>query len=117
MNKTFRIATLSAALVTLSLSTSSLWAQDAVAAASAKEAGADEVGGAELAERILGGWLDFDMVITSPDMKGINDHPTAGGVRASATLITPLRQKVPPQSLRIASTIFQSIDWSSISEK
>ena len=40
MNKTFRIATLSAALVTLSLSTSSLWAQDAVAAASAKEAGA-----------------------------------------------------------------------------
>lgn len=40
MNTNFRIATLSAALVTLSLSTSSLWAQDAVAAASAKEAGA-----------------------------------------------------------------------------
>ncbi len=40
MNQTFRIASLSAALVTLSLSTSSLWAQDAVAAASAKEAGA-----------------------------------------------------------------------------
>jgi large subunit ribosomal protein L1 len=37
-------------------------------AKAAKEAGADEVGGAELAERILGGWLDFDMVITSPDM-------------------------------------------------
>jgi FKBP-type peptidyl-prolyl cis-trans isomerase FkpA len=40
MNKTFRIASLSAALMALSLSTSSLWAQDAVAAASAKEAGA-----------------------------------------------------------------------------
>jgi FKBP-type peptidyl-prolyl cis-trans isomerase FkpA len=40
MKKTFRIATLSAALVTLSLSTSSLWAQDAVTAAAAKEAGA-----------------------------------------------------------------------------
>ena len=40
MTKTLRIATLSAALVTLSLSTSSLWAQDAVATAAAKEAGA-----------------------------------------------------------------------------
>src|SRR5690349_10701469 len=37
-------------------------------AKAAKEAGADEVGSAELAEKILGGWLDFDMVITSPDM-------------------------------------------------
>jgi large subunit ribosomal protein L1 len=37
-------------------------------AKAAREAGADEVGGAELAEKILGGWLDFDMVITSPDM-------------------------------------------------
>lgn len=40
MKTVFRIATLSTALVTLSLSTSSLWAQDAVAAAAAKEAGA-----------------------------------------------------------------------------
>jgi FKBP-type peptidyl-prolyl cis-trans isomerase FkpA len=40
MKNISRIATLSAALMTLSLSTSSLWAQDAVAAASAKEAGA-----------------------------------------------------------------------------
>jgi large subunit ribosomal protein L1 len=37
-------------------------------AAAAKEAGADEVGSAELAERIQGGWTDFDIVITSPDM-------------------------------------------------
>ncbi len=34
----------------------------------AMEAGADEVGSAELAEKIQGGWMDFDVVITSPDM-------------------------------------------------
>ena len=37
-------------------------------AKAAKEAGADEVGAAELADKIMGGWLDFDIVITSPDM-------------------------------------------------
>ena len=37
-------------------------------AAAAKEAGADEVGSGELAEKIQGGWTDFDIVITSPDM-------------------------------------------------
>lgn len=34
----------------------------------ARAAGADEVGAAELADRIQGGWMDFDIVITSPDM-------------------------------------------------
>ena len=34
----------------------------------AKEAGADEVGSAELAAKIQDGWLDFDVVIASPDM-------------------------------------------------
>ena len=37
-------------------------------AEAAKEAGADEVGSGELADKIAGGWLDFDVVITSPDM-------------------------------------------------
>jgi large subunit ribosomal protein L1 len=39
--------------------------------AEAQEAGADEVGGPELAERIKGGWTDFDVCIAAPDMMGV----------------------------------------------
>jgi large subunit ribosomal protein L1 len=38
--------------------------------AQAQEAGADFVGGADMVEKIQGGWLGFDMVIASPDMMG-----------------------------------------------
>jgi large subunit ribosomal protein L1 len=37
-------------------------------AEAAKAAGADLVGSGELADKILGGWTDFDIVIASPDM-------------------------------------------------
>jgi large subunit ribosomal protein L1 len=37
----------------------------------AEEAGADYVGGEELAKKIQEGWLEFDVAIASPDMMGV----------------------------------------------
>ena len=37
----------------------------------AREAGADEVGGEDMAKRIQEGWLEFDRVIATPDMMSV----------------------------------------------
>src|SRR5215216_4657503 len=34
----------------------------------AQEAGADFIGGEEIVEKIMGGWIDFDAVVATPDM-------------------------------------------------
>ncbi len=53
----------------------------------AEEAGADAVGGKELADRIKGGWLDFDVTIATPDMMVL--WPARASSRSSRLCASP----------------------------
>lgn len=71
----------------------------------AEEAGADYAGGDDLAQRIQGGWMDFDVVLATPDMmrvvgrlgrvlgpRGLMPSPKAGTIVQTEDLAQIIRE-------------------------
>src|SRR5688500_7563930 len=56
----------------------------------AQDAGADVVGGDEIVEKILGGWMEFDAVVATPDMmRGVGRLGKGLGPRVIKTHTKP----------------------------
>lgn len=68
----------------------------------AEESGADVVGGEDLVKRIQGGWLDFDVVLATPDMMST--------VSKVARILGPRHMMPSPRTETVTSDIKRSID-------
>ncbi len=58
----------------------------------AEEAGADYVGGEEIIQKILDGWMDFDAVVATPDVMGAVGSKLGRILVPAASFPTPRRE-------------------------
>ena len=68
----------------------------------AEDAGADWVGGEDLAERIEDGWLDFDQVVSTPDMMSV--------VGRLGRILGPRGMMPSPKSGTVSDDIGQAVE-------